>query len=104
MLLSIIIAFVPSNSNISLSLLIESIVSLNTIIFSFGNFLIIRFKVDNNLFSAQLNNNFLFLTFRNHAFAIPLTKPPFLSNPVMDSASYFLNRLEIFFILVEYVS
>src|SRR4029079_3210826 len=101
MLLSIIIALVPCDSNISLSLLIESIVSLNIIIFSFGNFLVTRFTADNNLFSAQLNNSFLFLTFENHAFAIPLTKPPFLSNVVIDLASYFLKRFEIFLILEE---
>src|SRR5688500_328827 len=104
MLLSIIIAVLPWDSNISLCLAIESIVSLNIIIFSFGNFLVIRFTADNNLFSAQLNNSFLFRTFKNHAFAIPLTKPPFLNNSVRGSASYFLKRFDIFFILEVYVS
>src|ERR687897_2461142 len=90
----------PSRARIFLSLVMDSSVSLNTMIRSQGCFFIM-FIVAHSLLSAELNKAFLFLTFLNHAFAIPLTKPPVFSNEEIDGASQVFRHLDMFLILVE---
>src|SRR6476646_2240913 len=102
--LSITIDGTCSDCNLVLSLISESIVSLNTITLSFECLFTIKSTTADILLSAQASKTFLFLTLENHALAIPATNPPFFRSKVIELASYRLKRLEIFLILLEQLS
>src|SRR5215204_2535097 len=103
-LLSISIESMPLDLSCCFSLRIDSSVSLKTITFWLGCFVFISSIAVASLFSAEASSAFLFLTFRNQAFACQLGKPPCFASSIIALASYLLNRAEIVLIFMVYSS
>src|SRR5215217_6732084 len=82
-LLSISIASIPLDLSCCFSLRMDSSVSLKTITFWLGCFVLISSTAVASLFSAEASSPFLFLTFRNQAFACQLGKPPCLASSII---------------------